>query len=326
MVLQEQLNFCPSGYTPYSTRNITKIFDCLLYSSIMDHNKQILSIKKPCILNFWRKEECRVLHRFGMNYNGKAKASTPITMLVNIEKLHKPANQMPEVSALWFLNRGFYIARFDIDGYFSTAKGVEFLNDAIARFVQTYGEDAVKPAVPPAASPDFHRLVVLHLKDFTANLDSLRAKVANKAPLNVEALDETFWAMKLWMERQLSQNRIPSESELEAVGSSYSPHKERSTIRAKARSIYRWYALRGFEPTYDARKRFKGDSPMTRQEACRVANQAKTARVKAKIEQAINLLKMQGEKITVRKVAEFAQVGHTTAAKYLKELRSQGAI
>ena len=263
-------------------------------------------------------------------------------MLVSPDKLQKPANQMPDVSALWFLNHGLYIVKFEIDGYFSTAKGVEYLQDAIARFVQTYGEDAVKLATPPRKTPDYEREKVIHLREFTANLDSLKQKVANKAPLNVEAIDETFWAMKLWVERQLSQNRIPTECEIEAIGSTYAPHKERSTIRAKARSIYRWYAEIGFQTTRDARTEKERkiedrlryllktgkteDEIMTRQEAARVATQTRMARVQAKIEQAINLLKMENKKITVRAVAEFAQVGHTTAAKYLKELRSQGAI
>ena len=263
------------------------------------------------------------VHCFSMDYNAQ---NTSITMLISSDRLQKPANQMPDVSALWFLNRGLYIVKFEIDGYFSTSKGVKYLQDAIARFVQTYGEDAVKLATPPRRTPDIEHEKVIHLRDFTANLDSLRQKVANKAPLNVEAIDETFWAMKLWVERQLSQNRIPAECEIEAIGSTYSPHKERSTIRAKARSIYRWYALRGFEPTKDARKRFKGAKPMTRQEACRVANQAKTARVKAKIEQTVNVFKMEGKKITVRAVAEFAQISTKTSQKYLKELRSQGVI
>lgn len=263
-------------------------------------------------------------------------------MLVSPERLLKPANHMPDASALWLLNRGLYIVKFEIDGYFSTAKGVEYLQDAIARFVQTYGEDAVKLVTPPRRTPDIEREKVIHLREFTANLDSLKQKVANKAPLNVEAIDETFWAMKLWVERQLSQNRIPTECEIESIGSAYAPHKERSTIRAKARSIYRWYALRGFDTTGDFRTKEQRqkenrlnylsrvgkteDEIMTRQEAARVATQTRMARVQAKIEQAINLLKMENKKITVRAVAEFAQVGHTTAAKYLKELRSQGVI
>jgi len=279
------------------------------------------------------------------DYNGNARVSTPITMLVNSNKLQKPAHQMPEASALWLLNRGFYIVKFEIDGYFSTAKSLQYLQDVQARFIQTYGEDAVKPAVPPKREPDYEREVILHLKEFAANLDSLKRKVANTVPLQKVAandFDETFWAMKLWMERQLSQNRIPTECELESIGSTYAPHKERSTIRAKARSIYRWYAEIGFQATRDARTAKERkiedrlryllrtgkteDEIMTRQEAAKVATQTRMARVQAKIDQAINLLKMQNEKVTVRKVSEFAQVGHTTAAKYLKELRGRGAV
>jgi len=266
-------------------------------------------------------------------------------MLVNPEKLQKPANQMPLASTLWILNSGFYITQFNIDGYFATQSSIEFLQDAIARFIETFGQDAVKNAIQPAGKPDYNSEIVLHLRDFTANLDSLKHKVANAVPLQkvlANDFDETFWSMKLWMERQLSQNKIPSVKELEAIGTTYAPHKERSTIRAKARSILRWYASRNFKHTQDARTKEQRkiqdaqrylkitkkteEEIMTRQEACRIANQTKTARVKAKIEQAINLLTMQNEKITVRSVAEFAQISTNTSHKYLKELRSKGVI
>ena len=236
---------------------------------------------------------------------------------------------MPPVAAIWWLNRGCYIVRYDIDGYFATKRGIAFLQDAVARFIETYGPEAVKLATTPQRPPDLTREVVLHLRDFTANLDSLKRKRANKVPLQKVAatnFDETFWAMKLWVERQLGQNRIPTEAEIRAIGEAYAPHKERSTIRAKARSIYRWYAARGFEPTPDERKRTVGEEPMTRQEAARVATQTRMERAKARIEAAVNLLKMQGEKITVRSVAEAAQVAKDTAAKYLRELRAQGVV
>ncbi len=236
---------------------------------------------------------------------------------------------MPPPAALWWLNRGCYIVRYDIDGYFSTKRGIEFLNDAVARFIETYGPEAIKPAPTPQRPPDLTREAILHLKDFTANLDSLKRKRANKVPLQKVAatnFDETFWAMKLWVERQLSQNRIPTEAEIRAIGEAYAPHKERSTIRAKARSIYRWYAARGFEPTRDNRKRHKGEEAMTRQEAAAVATRTRVERVKSRINTAINLLQMQGEKISVRKVAEAAQVSTRTAMKYLRELRAQGVV
>lgn len=256
------------------------------------------------------------------NYRQK----TPVALLVQPEKLLKPAHTMPPAAAMWWLNGGCYIVRYDIDGYFSTKSGIAFLQDAIARFAQTYGPEAVRPAPAPQRPPDIERDIVLHLRDFVAGLDSLRRKVANKAPAQKASIDETFWAMKLWVERQLSQNRIPTEAEIQAIGETYAPHKERSTIRAKARSIYRWYAARGFEPTKDARKRHKGEVPMTRQEAAKIATQTRVERVKGRIEAAVNLLQMQGEKISVRKLAKAAQVSTRTAMKYLRELRAQGAV
>ena len=258
------------------------------------------------------------------NYSQK----TSITLLVRPEKLLKPAHTMPPVAAIWWLN-GCYIVRYDIDGYFATKRGIAFLQDAVARFIATYGSEAIKLTTTPQRPPDLTREAILHLKDFTANLDSLKRKRANKVPLQKVAatnFDETFWAMKLWVERQLSQNRIPTEAEIRAIGEAYAPHKERSTIRAKARSIYRWYVARGFEPTLDERKRTVGEEPMTRQEAARIATQTKVARVKSKVEAAVNILKMQGEKISCRKVAEAAQISRNTAAKYLRELRAQGVV
>jgi len=259
------------------------------------------------------------------NYSQK----TPIALLVQPEKLLRPAHTMPSPAAIWLLNKGCYIVRYDLDGYFATKRGIAFLQDAVARFIETYGPEAVKPATTPQRPPDWTREAIIHLKDFTANLDSLKRKVGNKVPLQKVAatnFDETFWAMKLWVERQLSQNRIPTEAEIRAIGEAYAPHKERSTIRAKARSIYRWYAARGFKPTRDNRQRHKGEEAMTRKEAAAVATKARVERVKGRIDAAVNLLQMQGEKVSVRKLAEAAQVSTRTAMKYLRELRAQGVV
>ncbi|HIP94803.1 MAG TPA: hypothetical protein EYH20_05650 [Leucothrix sp.] len=254
------------------------------------------------------------------------KQKTPITLFVQPEKLQRSANLMPPVSAIWLLNRGSYIVKFEIDGYFATEKGIKYLQDSIARFIQTYGENAVKLAIPPRRTPDIERDKIIHLSEFSSNLDNLKQKIANKAPLNIELMDETFWSMKLWMERQLSQNRIPTENELETVGTAYSPHKERSTIRAKARSIYRWYALRGFEPTRDTRKRFKGAKPMTRKEAARIARKALQDDRRSRVERGLMILQLENKKTTVRSLAQVAGVAKDTAAKYLRELRAKGAI
>jgi len=44
-------------------------------------------------------------------------------------------------------------------------------------------------------------------------------------------------------------------------------------------------------------------------------------KIKAKIQSAICIQQLYGEKVTVRNLAEHAQISTTTAAKYLKEIR-----
>jgi len=44
-------------------------------------------------------------------------------------------------------------------------------------------------------------------------------------------------------------------------------------------------------------------------------------KIKAKIQSAICIQQLYGEKVTVRNLAEQAQISTTTAAKYLKEIR-----
>ncbi|MFA6396889.1 MAG: hypothetical protein WCW84_13075 [Sulfurimonas sp.] len=51
------------------------------------------------------------------------------------------------------------------------------------------------------------------------------------------------------------------------------------------------------------------------------ARQVRKKNIKAKIQSAICMQQLYGEKITVRNLAEQAQISTTTAAKYLREIR-----
>lgn len=55
---------------------------------------------------------------------------------------------------------------------------------------------------------------------------------------------------------------------------------------------------------------------MTRAEAVAKARATKTKRAKAKIQSAINVLAMYGTKLTVRAIADEAEVSKTTVQKY----------
>ena len=107
-----------------------------------------------------------------------------------------------------------------------------------------------------------------------------------------------------------------------------------STITAKAKNITEW-TRKNFTPTsrkvisaraYRKKTGKKEEDIMTRQEASEHANAVKTQRVKTKINMGINLLKMQGIKITVRSLAEVADVSRSSTTKYLKQMRENGEV
>lgn len=53
------------------------------------------------------------------------------------------------------------------------------------------------------------------------------------------------------------------------------------------------------------------------------ARQVREKNIKAKIQSAICIQQLYGDKITVRNIAEQAQISTTTAAKYLREIRKK---
>ena len=121
-----------------------------------------------------------------------------------------------------------------------------------------------------------------------------------------------------------------------------SPLPEREAHKT-GRSAWRQYHIYGKrlsyqQPAFDHKawkraynaeyyKRATGkEEVMTRQEAAAIAAQTKAERAKRRIDTAINLLNLEGRKVTVRAVAEVAQVATATAAKYLRQLRAEGAV
>ncbi len=65
----------------------------------------------------------------------------------------------------------------------------------------------------------------------------------------------------------------------------------------------------GYKPPVSSKKR----------DAAAAATKIRQQRVKEKIQNAINLLKMQGEEITAYKIAKEAGVSYNTAKKYLQK-------
>lgn len=219
-------------------------------------------------------------------------------------------------------NNASYKVYWHVDGYIHTKKGRDYLNDIVARFS---GAFRIARRLDVPSSPEFlnpPELVRARLGQF-GGLPSLRSNRSVKELNSSKYEDNVFWAIKLEAIMRIRVNGWLDRSSLEdwatdvfLVGEHV---KDRSTLRAKCRSVYDWYEARNWR--IDERV-----STMSRIEGMAKARAIKSERVKAKIQGAINVLKLYGTKITVRAVAEEAGIGTATAQKYLKEIKASGGL
>ena len=103
-----------------------------------------------------------------------------------------------------------------------------------------------------------------------------------------------------------------------------------STAIAKAKNIAEWTyynytAKRKDRRKYKTKKELER-LKMSRKENIKKIHQLRKEQTKEKIYNAIKKLKEKNEKITIRKVAELANVNKNTANKYIKQAREEGII
>ena len=118
--------------------------------------------------------------------------------------------------------------------------------------------------------------------------------------------------------------------EIAKLGYSVIGGKGISTALAKAKNIAEWTyynytAKKKDRRKYKTKKEIKR-LEMSRKENIKKIHQLRTTQTKEKVYKAIEKLKGQEEKITVRKVAEVAEVNKNTASKYIKQAKEEGII
>jgi len=192
------------------------------------------------------------------------------------------------------INRGYYIG-WAIDGFFKTKKGQEFLNDIIARFLISFNEKGIErlPFKPSKKDLDNNTAriyaKVYKLKEFSRQLDSLPTK--KFTPTRADSFEDfTFWAIKLYAEDMIRATGFIVYDSLESWAlNQFLEHKERSTIRAKCRSVWKWYSDRDFELSNSQEKKYETielwyeESKMTRQENMKKISREKAEKNKRKI-------------------------------------------
>lgn len=211
-------------------------------------------------------------------------------------------------------NAALYALGWLINGFFHTGKGVEYLNDIIARIILSMPV-LEKIDIEPATRSTPIKLQQLQ------NAVSLPAKIRTRIDTANRYQDTVFWAIKLQAERYIRVlgGWFPYE-ELErwafSVFKAPGDVKDRSTLRAKCRSIWHWYEKRNF--TIPEGRKFT----MSREDNIKRVNEQRKLDAKRKVLEASNGLTVRKKngKISIKAVSEHTGISAKTVSKYLKEL------
>jgi len=245
---------------------------------------------------------------------------------------------LPNPSILKHINKGYFIG-WAVDGYFGTKKGQDFLNDIIARFLLTFKDQDIKRLSfkPNLEDKTAHILAKAYkLKEFSKELKSLPVK--RFAPKRADKFDDfTFWAIKLYAEDLIRMTGFIVYESLETWSfNQFLGHKERSTIRAKCRSVFNWYEERDFkiyspkEKKYETIKLWYKESKMTRAENMKRVKKEEESKNRRKVINVITSLlsveyKKRNGKWNITKIAKDTNLSRPTVIKFIKEFEESSS-
>ena len=205
-------------------------------------------------------------------------------------------------------NGDIYTLEYALNGFFNTKASYEYLNDIIARFTLSMTVLDTNLTSTKAKGTD--------LSCFQGLKSIQRAK--NYESVDV-GKDNVFWSIKLYTEdliKHSGEGNLIAYSLIEsfAFARFIDRAKDRSTLKAKCRSIWNWYDARDWTiPT-------RQGAGMSRSEAGINAGAKNAERTKAKVIGAIKALEFLQQKINIATVSRQAKVSRDTAKKYLIEL------
>ena len=240
---------------------------------------------------------------------------------------------LPIPNYLCYANRGYFIA-WQIDGYFGTKRGIEYVNDVIARVLVSFAVDRPQRLLykPNIKEADHYYPRIRRLQEFV-NLKSLSS--SKEAPVRADSYtDYMFWAIKLYTEDLIRSQGIVSYQQLESFAYSNFESKERSTLRAKCRSIFNWYEKRGWKlPKYTRSRKTKTDKELqlTRQERAKQNTKERAEKARSKVLEVVTGLlapdyRKKSGSWHIGKIAKDTSLSSLTVSKYLKQFTEEGII
>ena len=231
------------------------------------------------------------------------------------------------------INRGYYIG-YAIDGFFATAKGQEYLNDIIARMLLTMRDYNItrleyKPSKKDLETSKIYARVY-KLQEIGKNLKSLQKK--NLIPARADTFEDfTFWAIKLYAEDMIMNSGFIVYEMLENWAmNQFLENKERSTIRAKCRSVFNWYEERDFQipKKHRPQKIYLEETMASRTEHILKVGQEKREKNKRAVINAITGLYAEDYKKKsgawhYQKIADATGISRYTVASIIKEYKAE---
>jgi len=235
---------------------------------------------------------------------------------------------------LYHSNRGYFIA-WQIDGFFYTQKGIDYLNDMIARIILTLRECKPERLIykPNTKQELAHYYPKIYKLKELQKAKSLTAKA--HAPRRAEALDDyCFWAIKLYTEdsiRIFGEGIVIPYSQIEewAFAQFIDYKKGRSTVRAKARSVWNWYDEHDWLLPKGYKRKFTDEEyQMTRTERARSNAKARADKARKAVINAITGLyadeyKKKSGAWHIGKISKVTRVHRDTVSKYLKQYEEE---
>ena len=226
-------------------------------------------------------------------------------------------------------NGGYFIA-YEIEGYFLTKKSNKYLNDIIARFLVSFKNYSPERCgwLPDLNNSNAHIYPkIYNLSDLQA-LESIptRQYTPNRAD-NFE--DYIFWSIKLHCEDLINLQGIVTQEQLEDFAYFNFPKKEKSTLRAKSKSIFAWYSERDFKTGVSKKRKTETDSDLKaiKIETCRKNNEKKKNKTREKIKKFLNSKEAQKDKYkksngkwNISAISQKMKMKRDTISKHLKEI------
>ena len=206
-----------------------------------------------------------------------------------------------------------YTIEYTVNGFFHTNKSIAYLNDILARFTLS-----MKVLDTRVTSSEDEGIELSYFQ-------GLKSVVRHKNYESVDVgQDNIFWSIKLYTEDLIREsgegNLIPySLIESFAFARFIDRAKDRSTLKAKCRSIWNWYDERGW--TIPKRKGLG----MSRQEGAKKAREKRMADTKRKILSIVTGIfkddyKSKSGKWNISKIAKDSGTSRNSVMKYLKEM------